>query len=131
VKSIKSEFSNGLFTQTLDMVKFHLADTYEPKAQSNAHHPDEGGGGEDLAATPTYGPGNLPISPGNSITVDDTTIPIEETRSTTMIAGTPVGDVLTRNQMAAIEVALSMGNTYPPDILTKYKNQKASQQGPQ
>lgn len=165
VKSIKSEFSSGLFTQTLDMVKFHLADTFEPKPDAPTHHP-EPLGGEDYDSTPTTRPENPPVSTGNSITVHDTQIPIDETNPharpspvvvpapnvteiptqtnppttngtpivvvtppTITIAGNPVGDVLTARQMAAIQISLSMGNTYPQDIMNKYNRQKNNNQG--
>jgi hypothetical protein len=166
VKSIKSEFSNGLFTQTLDMVKFHLADTFEPKPDAPAHHP-EAVGGEDFDATPTN-TGNMPVSTGRSITRQDTQTPIDDTVATPHptpapipsnptdhnpptnpnpptttngtpivvvsppiinIAGNPVGDVLTPRQMAAIQISISMGNTYPQDIMNKYNSQKNNNQG--
>jgi hypothetical protein len=129
VKSIKSEFSNGLFTQTLDMVKFHLADTFEPKPDAPSHHPDEGGGGEDLAANPAN-TGNAPISTGRSITGQDTQTPIDETISN-MVAGLPVGDVLTSTQMNAITSGLFSGSRFSQDILNKYKRQQNNTQGPQ
>lgn len=76
VKSIKSEFSNGLFTQTLDMSRFTLADTYNynpTSADSAASNLPNGVDDENSE------PVREGVQPGESITVEETQIPIEET----------------------------------------------------
>lgn len=76
VKGIRSEFSNGLFTQTLDMVKFTMADTYNnnPLSSESSINNDP-----TIADTGQVEVTGFPVPVGETLTVSETQIPIEET----------------------------------------------------
>lgn len=76
VKSIKSEFSSGLFTQTLDMVRFTMAEVYDQNPLSS----ESSSNAEPTATNPELTePVREGVQPGESITVVETQTPIEET----------------------------------------------------
>jgi len=92
VKSIKSEFSSGLFTQTLDMVRFTMAETYNtnPLSSESSSNSDTAGQGEGLGEESV----REGVQPGESITVDDTQNPIgDDGTGNPNINGQPLGDM--------------------------------------
>jgi hypothetical protein len=122
VKSIKSEFSNGLFTQTLDMVRFTLAETYNynplTSETSNTSDPNSEKSLEELTT-------ENPIDAGSSLSIFDLENIIEGNRTGQMfIANLPVGDILTDLQMKVVEFVIDRNvDILPDDVLQKYYKQ--------
>ena len=78
VKAIKSEFSNGLFTQTLDMVRFTLGDVFTEEQQADTGTDATGQPSSDTGLDNPFSP--VPIPAGASITITEIITPIEEGR---------------------------------------------------
>ena len=92
IKGIRSEFSNGLFTQTLDMVKFIMTDVFEQKEQQDTNV-DESGQPPFDPSLPVPIPRGFPIPTGETIGVDDLTTPIPDDVSQIVVNGMNAGDI--------------------------------------
>lgn len=75
IKSIKSEFSNGLFTQTLDMVRFIMGDVFTEEQQADTGTDASGQPSSDTGLDDPFSP--VPVPAGASITVSEFITPIE------------------------------------------------------
>ena len=91
IKSIKSEFSSGLFTQTFDMVKFILTDVFEEKGQNDSSTNAAGQQINDNLLNEEKQAAAVPV--GNTITVDELTSSIANDNGNIIINGFSIGDI--------------------------------------